>query len=60
MDTPRGTRKEPIAIEEVEEVVAGFLFISAVILTALLIALIRAAQGWQEFRGLLARIIPSR
>jgi 4-hydroxybenzoate polyprenyltransferase len=60
MDTPRGTRSRPIATGEVEGAVAGYLFISAFMLTALLIVLIRAAESWQEFRGLLARIIPPR
>ncbi len=56
MGTPRGTAGNPI--EQVEEVVVGYLFISAFIFMAVLVALIRAAQGWQELRRLLARILP--
>jgi hypothetical protein len=60
VDTPRKAQQTPTSIEEVEDVVVGYIFISACIFTALLIALIRAAQGWQEFRGLLKKVFPSR
>jgi hypothetical protein len=60
VDNPRQAQQIRTSIEEVEDVVVGYIFISTCIFTALLIALIRAAQGWEEFRGLLKKVFPWR